>query len=86
MSFLNARKALIKHGWKPSLPNEMQPVGTAVILKNMGIIEVERCTQGVQYCEFNYKKNKTCLVVSTTGEEVKDMIIHGWGFKCPETD
>ncbi|WP_256585255.1 MULTISPECIES: hypothetical protein [unclassified Pseudomonas] len=84
MSFLNARKALIKHGWKPGLPNEMQPAGTAVILKNMGISEIERCTQGVQYCEFNYKRNKECLGITTTGEEVKDLIVDGWGFKCPE--
>jgi hypothetical protein len=58
MSFLNARKALIKHGWKPNVTNETELVGTETILKNMGISEVERCTQGVQYCEFNYKKTK----------------------------
>ncbi|ROM94671.1 hypothetical protein BK658_17620 [Pseudomonas brassicacearum] len=84
MSFLNARKALIKHGWKPSLANEMQPVGTAVILKNMGISEIERCTQGVQYCEFHYKKNNVCLGITTTGEEVKNLVIDAWDFKCPE--
>ncbi|WP_248804275.1 hypothetical protein [Pseudomonas sp. MWU13-2100] len=56
MPFLSARKALIKHGWKPSLANEMQPAGTAETLKNMGIIEIGRCTQGVQHCKLNYKK------------------------------
>lgn len=86
MPFLSARKALIKHGWKPNLTDEMEPGGLMKILRNIGISEVERCTEGVLYCEFNYKKNKVCLVVSTTGEEVKDMIIDGWGFKCPETD
>jgi hypothetical protein len=83
MPFLAARKELLKHGWKPSVSKEMQPVGTAVELQNMGIIEIERCTQGVQYCEFNYKKNKECLGITTTGEEVDALVIDAWDFKCP---
>jgi hypothetical protein len=83
MPFLSARKALLKHGWKPSVSKEMQPVGTAIELQNMGIIEIERCSQGVQYCELHYKKNKQCLGVTTTGEEVADLIIDAWDFRCP---
>lgn len=86
MPFLSARKVLIKHGWKPNLTNVMEPGGVMKTLRDMGISEVERCTEGVQYCEFNYRKNKTFLVVSTTGEEVKNMIVDDWGFKCPEAE
>ena len=82
MPFLSARKELLKKGWKPSISKEMQPVGTAVELKNRGIIEIERCTQGVQYCVFHYKKNKQCLGVTTTGEEVEELVVDAWDFKC----
>jgi hypothetical protein len=83
MPFLSARKALIKHGWQPSAPKAMQPVGTAVELERIGIVEIERCTQGVQYCEFHYQKNSECLGISTTGEEVEDLVVDAWDFKCP---
>jgi hypothetical protein len=86
MPFLNARKALIKQGWEPNLTDEMDPDGLMKTLRNMGISEVQRCTEGVQYCEFNYKRNNQCLVVSTTGEKVKDMRINNWGFNCPDVD
>ena len=84
MSFLSARKELINHGWKLYITNETELIGTEILLKRRGVVEVERCTQGVQYCEFNYKKNNRCLVISTTGEEIKDLVINGWGFTCPE--
>lgn len=83
MPFLSARKALIKHGWQPSASKELQPVGTAVELERIGIVEIERCTQGVQYCEFHYQKNSECLGISTTGEEVQELVVDAWDFKCP---
>lgn len=83
MPFLSARKALIKQGWKLYITNEAELIGTEVLLKRIGVVEVERCTEGEQFCEFNYKKNKKCLVISTTGEEIKDLVIHDWGFTCP---
>ncbi|WP_283435841.1 hypothetical protein [Pseudomonas helmanticensis] len=86
MPFLSARKALLKQGWQPNLTDEMNPDGLMKTLRNMGVSEVQRCTEGVQYCEFDYRKNNECLVVSTTGEKVKDMRINNWGFKCPDTD
>jgi hypothetical protein len=86
MPFLGARKALIKHGWKPYITNETELVGAEVLLNKMGILEIESCTEGVQYCEFHYKKKKECLSVTTTGEEVRDLIIYGWNFKCHETN
>lgn len=86
MPFAEARKALISQGWKPNPTDEMKPGGVMKTLRNNGISEVQRCTEGVQYCEFNYKKNNACLVVSTTGENVKDLTIDAWGFKCPEAE
>lgn len=85
MPFLSARKALIAHGWKPiaTVTDETTRIGTETILSNLGFIEVERCTQGFPYCEFNYKKNNKCLVISTIGEEIKDLVIRDWGFTCP---
>lgn len=84
MPFLSARKALIKHGWKPNLTDYIDPSGTMRLLRDIGVKEVERCTEGFPYCEFNYKKNNVCLGITTTGEEVKDLIIEAWDFKCPE--
>lgn len=82
MPFLAARSVLLQHDWKPSAAKEMQPVGTALKLENIGIVEIERCTQGVQYCEFHYKKDNECLGITTTGEEVEDLIIDAWDFEC----
>lgn len=73
---------MLQHDWKPSAAKEMQPVGTALELENIGIVEIERCTQGVQYCEFHYKKDNECLGITTTGEEVEDLIIDAWDFEC----
>jgi hypothetical protein len=67
MPFLAARSISLLHDWKPSGAKEMQPVGTALELENIGIVEIERCTQGVQYCEFHYKKDNECPSITTTG-------------------
>lgn len=83
MPFLSARSALIKNGWRPDALIQRQPVGTAVELLNMGITEVERCTQGVQYCQFHYRKNQECLGITTIGEEAEDLVIDAWNFSCP---
>jgi len=82
MPFLSARKALIKQGWIPDPTDETAPDGVMKTLRNIGLLEVERCTEGVQYCEFNYKKNDACLVVSTIGEKVKDMRVDAWNIEC----
>jgi len=86
MPFLSTRTALIKNGWKSNITNETELVGTEVSLRNRGALEIERCTEGVQYCEFNYIKNKNCLGVGTVGEEIKDMKIYSWNFEYPKMD
>lgn len=85
MSFLKARKALIKDGWKPNPTYSGEP-GVEKIYIRKGFIEFESCTVGIQYCDLNYKKNEICLGVATIGEEVKDMKIYSWNFECPEPE
>jgi hypothetical protein len=83
MPFLNARKALIKNDWKPN-PTYSGDFGVENTLVKKGFNEIESCTEGLRFCSFNYIKNGTCLGVATVGEEVKDMKIYSWSFKCPE--
>lgn len=85
MPFVNARKALIENGWQPN-PTYTGEYGVESILQRKGFSEVESCTVGLQFCSFNYVRNGVCLGVATVGEEVKDMKIHSWNFKCPEKD
>lgn len=85
MPFVNARKALIKNGWKPN-PTYTGEYGVENILQRKGFTEIESCTVGLQFCTFNYVRNGVCLGVATIGEEVKDMKVYSWSFKCPEKD
>jgi len=85
MSFTQARKVLIKNGWKPN-PTYSGEFGIESIIQRKGFNEIESCTEGVRFCSFNYIKNGDCLGVGTVGEEVKDMKIYSWNFKCPEKD
>jgi hypothetical protein len=85
MSFVSARKALLNNGWKPNKTYSGE-YGVENILRRKGFVEIESCSVGVQYCLFNYTKNDTCLGVGTVGEEIKDMKVYSWHFKCPEPD
>ncbi len=85
MPFLKARKALIKNGWEPNTTYSGE-FGVESVIQRKGFNEIESCTEGVRYCSFNYIKNEDCLGVGTVGEEVKDMKIYSWNFKCPEKD
>ena len=85
MPFTQARKALIKNGWKPN-PTYSGEFGVESIIQRKGFNEIESCTEGVRFCSFNYIKSGDCLGVGTVGEEIKDMKIYSWNFKCPEKD
>ncbi|SDS04388.1 hypothetical protein [Pseudomonas prosekii] len=85
MAFVKARKLLIKDGWQPN-PTYTGEYGVENIILRAGFIEIESCTMGVQYCGFNYTKDKTCLGVGTVGEEVKDMKIYSWDFERLERE
>jgi hypothetical protein len=85
MPFAQARKALIKNGWKPN-PTYSGEFGVESVIQRKGFNEIESCSEGVRYCSFNYVKNGDCLGVGTVGEEVRDMTIYSWNFKCPEKD
>ena len=83
MPFSKARKALIKNGWKPN-PTYSGEFGVESVIQRKGFSEIESCTEGVRYCSFNYIKSGDFLSVGTVGEEVKDMKVYSWNFKCPE--
>lgn len=85
MPFLTARKTLIKNGWQPN-PTYTGEYGVENILQRKGFTEVASCTVGLQFCSFNYVKNGACLGMATVGEEVEDMKVYSWNFKCPEKD
>lgn len=85
MSFLQARKALIRDGWQPS-PTALGDFGVENALKRKGFVEIESCTVGVQFCSFHYTKKDRCLRLATVGEEIKEMKVYSWYFDCAEGD
>lgn len=71
-----ARKALLAQGWTPretflALDDGTRESqwGDAGLLYRAGFVEVERCTgTGANYCTFNYRRGRSCLVLQTKGE------------------
>ncbi len=65
--FPEARRALLKQGWKPfeSTNKNLDGCyanrnGMAGIHYRAGFKEVELCTEGRVYCTFNYTRGKQC--------------------------
>lgn len=85
MSFLTARKALIRAGWQPS-PTALGDFGVENAIKRKGFVEIESCTVGVQFCSFHYTQKERCLRLATVGEEIKQMKVYSWYFDCSEVD
>lgn len=71
-----ARKALLAQGWTPRETfltlndgTRESQWGDAGLLYRAGFVEVESCTgTGANYCTFNYRRGRSCLVLQTKGE------------------
>lgn len=74
-SFYSARKEIMSSGWRPLKTHlkfedgtYQSDFGEAAFYKEADIIEIEYCAgTGNGYCFFNYKKNSSCLRVTTEG-------------------
>lgn len=84
MPFTEARKALLKHHWKPQkTKRQTEHFAVDKILLKKKIIEVDICTVD-SFCIFNYKKNNECLKVVAHGENLNDLTITNWDSSCPD--
>jgi hypothetical protein len=78
--FSHAREVLIANGWKPVRNDFKMPDGTlernfspASEMSQAGYLEVENCSEGLVYCEFNYSRDGHCLQIITQGELLPDI-------------
>src|SRR3954465_15199124 len=69
----HARAALLKQGWHPVRPNKPWWPNDYP--------EVEACSQGPEFCLFNYTRSGRCLKVETKGERIRRVI--SWAHVCP---
>jgi hypothetical protein len=93
-SFYGARAALLHDGWKPVETSDrdidgeiLHSYGDAAPFFKHGFREVESCT-GVDrdYCDFNYRKNGRCLLLSTEGEYIaprSPTVANWWTYEQP---
>lgn len=91
MRFSTARTLLIKNGWEPmnlAPDDKNREVGTQEkILNKKGVHEVETCSMDAgALCNLFYKKNNTCLRISTRGETLSSMRVIDWAdaLSCPK--
>ncbi len=89
--FPEARRELLKHGWKPFESNHkfadgcyVNRSGMAGVHYKSGFKEVELCTEGEVYCAFNYTRGKQCLMVVTEGETRPKVL--RWTNECWKPD
>ena len=83
--FVAARAKLLKLGWKPELTHvndEHEGVENTLIEHKYG--EVQSCAMDRAICILQYKKKHGCLQLYTKNEEIRDLVIQGWNFKCGE--
>lgn len=75
-SYAEARKALRASGWRPLATDDREADGTLVkswgdtrAMAEAGMVEVRRCSgTGPNFCEFWWRKGRSCLRVITQGE------------------
>jgi hypothetical protein len=78
--YARARHTLKASGWRPVLTEDRDPDGTRVKsygdtrrMSEAGMVEVERCTGvGLNFCDFWWRKSRSCLHVTTYGEYVPE--------------
>lgn len=84
--FSEARAQLIKQGWRPvdtHAGEDYEPIGVETELLAAHIVEVESCAVDRPLCIFNYRRDKRCLRVITTGEELSELRVQSWSSRCP---
>ena len=89
MSFTEARKQILEARWQPdpaSASRETAPIGVENVLLEAGISEVEFCAMDQALCTFKYKKANACLRLTTQGEELEDMAVLKWTYRCQQDD
>jgi len=89
--FPEARRQLLKQGWKPFESSNkfldgcyVNRSGMAGVHYKAGFKEVELCTEGEVFCAFNYTRGKQCLRVVTKGET--DPKVLNWNNECWKAD
>lgn len=86
LPFMQARIQLIKDGWHPvniHTGEHYEYIGTETVLIDSHIYELESCAVDRPLCVFNYHRGKRCLRLVTHGEELSDMRVESWSFRCP---
>lgn len=90
MSFIAARKHILKQGWRPL--NLLKTWGAdeepdcALLdceLHKNGVIEVEGCSTDKPVCTFYYRKGKTWLQLIATGESLEMLQVYYWARQAP---
>lgn len=87
VSFTEARVQLIGRGWTPvnvHASDNYEYIGTETALIGAHIDEVESCAMDRPMCIFNYRRGRRCLRLVTQGEELPDMRVESWSFRCPK--
>ena len=83
MPFVEARKHLIDHRWKPrKTPNTTERFAVAKMLLRQGVSEVESCSVD-SFCIFRYVKGRQCLKLVAHGETLQDLTVVQWDHVCP---
>jgi hypothetical protein len=77
MKIDQARASLIARGWSPMPPTDaaVSRSGQEGELVKRGLIETDSCSQGLAFCEFNYRTSKSSLAVTTVGDDPLPTVI-----------
>lgn len=87
MSFLAARKLLLKEKWTPinvHAHDDYALIGVEHELAKKNIKEFDSCSIDYSNCLMRYRRGEACLTVYTVGEVVKDMKVVDWSEECHE--
>lgn len=85
--FTEARQHLLKTGWKLDITRRepgYEYVGVERELMKNRITEFDACSVDTSNCIMYYKKNGSCLKLSTMGEHLPLMTAVGWSGECRE--
>ncbi|MDC8760672.1 hypothetical protein [Janthinobacterium fluminis] len=86
MSFITARKLLLKEKWKPinvHAHDDYALMGVEHELAKRNFKEFDSCSIDYSNCIMRYKRGGECLTVFTIGEKIKYMKVVHWSDECP---